>query len=127
FQHWVTSYFATILETASDCGGELKAAITQTGDVIWSMHKKKNSASVLAGEMILTFYKPASVRKPSKTPQSAPAADSAGILSDVVDACLGNGTMSFSSEALFNRLVIELWHRRALHCLNLNREEFARQ
>jgi hypothetical protein len=37
---------------------ELKAAITQTGDVIWSMHKKKNSASVLAGEMILTFYKP---------------------------------------------------------------------
>jgi 16S rRNA G966 N2-methylase RsmD len=127
FQHWDTSYFATILETASDCGGELKAAITQTGDVIWSMHKKKNSASVLAGEMILTFYKPASVRKPSKTPQSAPAADSAGILSDVVDACLGNGTMSFSSEALFNRLVIELWHRRALHCLNLNREEFARQ
>jgi DNA modification methylase len=41
FQHWDTSYFATILETASQCGGELKAAITQTGDVIWSMHKKK--------------------------------------------------------------------------------------
>ena len=61
FQHWDISYFATILETASECGGELKAAITQTGDVIWSMHKKKNSASVLAGEMILTFYKPAKV------------------------------------------------------------------
>ncbi len=59
FQHWDTSYFRTILETASDSGAELKAAITQTGDVIWSMHKKKNSASVLAGEMILTFYKPA--------------------------------------------------------------------
>src|SRR5437667_9185655 len=58
FQHWDVSYFATILETASQCGAELKAAITQTGDVIWSMHKKKNSASVLAGEMILTFYKP---------------------------------------------------------------------
>ena len=66
FQHWDTSYFATILETADECGGELKAAITQTGDVIWSMHKKKNSASVLAGEMILTFYKPAKVSQTAK-------------------------------------------------------------
>ena len=52
-------------ETAGECGAELKAAITQTGDVIWSMHKKKNSASVLAGEMILTFYKPKRVKKAS--------------------------------------------------------------
>ena len=34
FQHWDISYFATILETTSQCGAELKAAITQTGDVI---------------------------------------------------------------------------------------------
>jgi len=34
FQHWDISYFAIILETASQCGAELKAAITQTGDVI---------------------------------------------------------------------------------------------
>ncbi len=80
FQHWDTSYFATILETAAECGGELKAAITQTGDVIWSMHKKKNSASVLASEMILTFYKPAKVPKPAKTLAPA-AADTARILS----------------------------------------------
>jgi hypothetical protein len=127
FQHWDTSYFATILETASECGGELKAAITQTGDVIWSMHKKKNSASVLSGEMILTFYKPAKLRKPSKISVLAASAEPAKILPDVFDTCLGNGTTSFTSEALFNRLVIELWHRRALNCLNLDREEFARQ
>jgi len=72
FQHWDTSYFATILETAHDCGGELKAAITQTGDVIWSMHKKKNSARVLAGEMILTFYKPANVRKSAPPARNPP-------------------------------------------------------
>ena len=127
FQHWDTSYFATILETASDCGGELKAAITQTGDVIWSMHKKKNSASVLAGEMILTFYKPPKRVKsdpPSKTP---PMTDPAEILAEVFDACLKNGATTFTSEALFNRLVMELWRRRALGCLNLDREEFARQ
>ncbi|HEY5298218.1 MAG TPA: DNA methyltransferase [Verrucomicrobiae bacterium] len=127
FQHWDTSYFATILETASECGGELRAAITQTGDVIWSMHKKKNSANVLAGEMILTFYKPAKVRKTVKLPKITPIEDAATILSEVFDTCLNNGTSSFTSEALFNRLVIELWHRRALDCLNLNREEFAKQ
>lgn len=127
FQHWDTSYFATILETASECGGELKAAITQTGDVIWSMHKKKNSASVLAGEMILTFYKPAKIPKTRKPSKAAAPEDSAAILSEVFDACLNNGTSSFTSEALFNQLVIELWRRHALGCLNLNREEFAKQ
>jgi len=127
FQHWDTSYFATILETAHECGGELKAAITQTGDVIWSMHKKKNSARVLAGEMILTFYKPAKARKPAPLAKTSPEVDSAAILPEVFDACLNNDTASFTSEALFNRLVIELWHRRALSCLNLDREEFAQQ
>jgi DNA modification methylase len=127
FQHWDTSYFATILETADHCGAELKAAITQTGDVIWSMHKKKNSASVLAGELILTFYKPAKVPRRAKLTKTSTAESSAAILSEVFDACLNNGASSFTSEALFNRLVIELWHRRALSCLNLDREEFAKQ
>jgi 16S rRNA G966 N2-methylase RsmD len=127
FQHWDTSYFATILETASECGGELKAAITQTGDVIWSMHKKKNSASVLAGEMILTFYKPAKVSKPKKIFEPVPLENPASVLSEVFNACLSNGATHFTSEALFNRLVIELWHRRALGCLNLDRDEFTKQ
>ena len=117
FQHWDTSYFATILETASRCGGELRAAITQTGDVIWSMHKKKNSASVLAGEMILTFYKPGKAPGPGRHSEVARPEDPAVVLSEVFDACLRNGASSFTSEALFNRLVIELWHRRALGCL----------
>jgi hypothetical protein len=116
-----------VLQTASECGGELRAAITQTGDVIWSMHKKKNSANVLAGEMILTFYKPVKISKSAKPSKSVATEDSTTILSEVFDACLNNGTDSFTSEALFNRLVIELWRRRALNCLNLDREEFAKQ
>jgi len=127
FQHWDTSYFSTILETAGGSGGELKAAITQTGDVIWSMHKKKNSANVLAGEMILTFYKPAKVRKAAKNAPAGPEAEPAVVLSEVFEACLGDDSTSFASEALFNRLIIELWRRRALDCLNLDRAEFARQ
>jgi len=91
------------------------------------MHKKKNSASVLAGEMILTFYKPAKVRKKAAPAKPVDEKDSPAVLTEVFDACLSNGTTSFTSEALFNRLVIELWRRRALGCLNLNREEFVRR
>ena len=125
FQHWDIGYFATILETASECGAELKAAITQTGDVIWSMHKKKNSASVLAGEMILTFYKPKRVRRVREAAQPVADTDSASVLSEAFDSCLANGRTSFTSEALFNRLIMELWHRRALTCLSLDRREFS--
>ena len=124
FQHWDLGYFATILETASECGAELKAAITQTGDVIWSMHKKKNSASVLAGEMIITFYKPPRPRAVRPMPIDAKM-DPAAELSAAYEACLSGGNTSFASESLFNRLVIELWKRRALGCLGLDRREFA--
>ena len=126
FQHWDTSYFATILETAHAGGAELRAAITQTGDVIWSMHKKKNSASVLAGEMILTFYKPAHATPRLDAPRTPPA-DPHAVLSEVFEACLPQKAGRFTSEALFNRLVMELWRRRALGCLNLDRREFAAQ
>jgi len=124
FQHWDLTYFETILETAEECGADLRAAITQTGDVIWSMHKKKNSANVLAGELILTFYKPKkAIIRGSHFTGRREASET--VLSKVFDECLGNGTKSFTSEALFNRLVIELWNRRALGCLNLDRRTFA--
>jgi hypothetical protein len=57
FQHWSPAYFDAILTAAAAAGGDLRAAISQIGDPIWSMHKKKNRESVLAGEMILTFFK----------------------------------------------------------------------
>jgi 16S rRNA G966 N2-methylase RsmD len=127
FQHWDLSYFATILESATANGAELKAAITQTGDVIWSMHKKKHSESVLAGEMILTFYKPA--KKPRHKLHTegrlASELEEIAVLDEVFDVCLRNGGKSYTSEALFNRLIIELWDRRALGCLQLDRREFA--
>jgi 16S rRNA G966 N2-methylase RsmD len=124
FQHWDLTYFETILETAECGGAQLKTAITQTGDVIWSMHKKKNSASVLAGELILTFYKPMKARERARFTSGGGQASEV-VLSKVFDECLGNGTNSFTSEALFNRIVIELWRRRALGCLNLDRRAFA--
>jgi hypothetical protein len=74
--------------------------------------------------MILTFYKPTRVHK-AREPKKPVQAAQAAVLSEVFDACLGSGQNSFTSEALFNRLVIELWRRRALRCLSLDRREFA--
>ena len=48
FQHWNVAYFEAILVSAADAGAELKAAVSQIGDPIWSMHKKKSNESVLA-------------------------------------------------------------------------------
>ena len=50
FQHWNIRYFKAILTRAAEAGAELRAAISQVGDPIWSMHKKKGNQSVLAGE-----------------------------------------------------------------------------
>ena len=125
FQHWDVRYFETILQTAAEYGGELKAAITQTGDVIWSMHKKKNSASVLSGEMILTFYKPLTQNRLEQTrrPRSGSATES--MLDEVFDNMIPNDLEEFTHESLFNRLIIELWNRNALGCLKLDRVVFA--
>lgn len=125
FQHWDPTYFSSILETASDCGAELKSAITQTGDVIWSMHKKKNSASVIAGEMIITFYKPKSVKIDLGHGKSHDSREPEIAIDEVIDTCLGTDVHNFTSEALFNRIIIELWHRRELRSLSLSRKDFA--
>jgi hypothetical protein len=91
------------------------------------MHKKKNSASVLAGEMILTFFKPKRASRNASRSSNGSAHDPVRVLSEVFDGCLRNGLTAFTSEALFNRLIIELWQRRALACLSLGRDEFASQ
>ncbi|MBI3119411.1 MAG: hypothetical protein HYZ00_12025 [Candidatus Hydrogenedentes bacterium] len=73
----------------------------------------------------MTFYKPAkrNVREVKRI--TGNEVNPPEILSEVFDECLKNGVRSFTSEALFNRLVIELWHRNALRCLSLDRKEFA--
>src|SRR5260370_38404566 len=51
FQHWNTAYFDAILTTAAQAGADLRAAVPQAGDTIWSMHKKKSQESVLGGRI----------------------------------------------------------------------------
>lgn len=116
FQHWNTAYFESILSSAAASGAELRAAISQVGDTVWSMHKKKN-ASVLAGELILTFYKSGKVAPPSGSGRF----DVADYVRRVLRAHEGRPVYS---EYVFNKIVIEAWRRSAIQSLDISRDDF---
>ncbi len=122
FQHWNTCYFEAILEEAAHSGASLKAAVTQTGDTIWSMHKKKNKERVLAGEMILSFVKDGKGRLPRPRTSYKPRID--GLIDEVLAKIAPDG-MPFAGELLFNEIVLTAWKRGVLHPLDLTREDFS--
>ena len=122
FQHWNVRYFEAILEEAATSGATLKAAVTQIGDTIWSMHKKKNKEKVLAGEMILSFI------KDGKGKLLARSVSSNGTIDELIEEVLleiAPDQRPFAGELLFNRIVLKAWNRGALHSLDLTREDLA--
>jgi hypothetical protein len=123
FQHWDVSYFETILQAASGAGAVLRAAVTQERDVIWSMHKKKNAESMLAGEMILTFFKPA------VSPRSARVREPGDRhFTELLDEVLrAQNSTEMTSQYLFNKLVLRAWLRQSLSELSVKREVFVEE
>ena len=122
FQHWDTSYFQAILDAASGAGAELKAALTQEREVVWSMHKKKNSESVLGGEMILTFYKPVRERF-----EKCVRDGRTQMFAEMLDRVLKTegGQREVTSQYLFNKLILMAWEHNSLRELAVSRQEFA--
>jgi hypothetical protein len=118
FQHWSTGYFNAILTGAASSGGDLRAAISQVGDPVWSMHKKKGNQSVLAGEMILTFLK-------TGNPKTVEVAKRFDVEKSVAQILRNAPNGVIFGELLFNRLVIEAWNAGALGSLDITREAFA--
>lgn len=118
FQHWNVAYFEAILRTVEECGAELQAAVTQVGDTIWSMHKKKGQERILAGEMILTFFKTGVTRRQYPTNHID--------IDELVDIVLPAAETSHAlhGEVLFNRLITEAWRCNALHALRIDRDQF---
>jgi len=116
FQHWNPAYFEAILSSATESGAELKAAVSQVGDPIWSMHKKKNH-SVLAGEMILTFQHTGTANKRRRRGKFD--------VCEAINAILENTHSNHVfGEYLFNKVIIEAWKKSAIPSLNMSREEF---
>lgn len=116
FQHWKISYFEAILTAAAEAGAELRAAISQVGDPIWSMHKKKGNQSVLAGELILTFVKAGKPRHVRNNQQLDVIGTIGEILESAPEVVYG--------EQLFNQVVIEAWRKSAIGSLDIPRAEF---
>ncbi|HXZ40203.1 MAG TPA: DNA methyltransferase [Terriglobales bacterium] len=117
FQHWNVTYFEAILTSAADAGGELRAAVSQVGDPIWSMHKKKSNESVLAGELILTFFN--SGRR--TVPNRLNGFDVAEAVGEVLDSAESG---QIYGEYLFNRIVMAAWQHGAIGSLNISKTEF---
>ncbi len=118
FQHWQTKYFEAILMAASESGMELRAAISQIGDPIWSMHKKKGKKAVLAGELILTFFATGKAVMIRRTDKFDVEATIASILDDAK-------TGRIYGEYLLNKLVVEAWEKGAISALSINKQDFA--
>jgi 16S rRNA G966 N2-methylase RsmD len=102
FQHWNIEYFDAILTAAQESTAELKSAVSQIGDTIWSMHKKKGKESVLAGEFILTFYKKPGIKMVKEDKQIN--------LKEIIGNILQNynGKIIYG-EYLLNQLVLDAW------------------
>ena len=117
FQHWNVSYFEAILTAAADSGAELRAAVSQIGDPIWSMHKKKSSESVLAGELILTFFKSGQRRVVNRL-------NGFDVEDAVREALLSAHSGKIYGEYLFNQIVMSAWQHGAIGSLNISKTEF---
>lgn len=118
FQHWNPVYFSAILTAAAENGADLRAAIPQVGDTVWSMHKKKGNESVLAGEMILTFHK---LRAAKPLQRTACDFDIRDAISETLASVKSH---TLYGEGLFNRLMIAAWKKGAIASLNISKDEF---
>lgn len=115
FQHWNVEYFEAILTAAQESNGELKSAVSQVGDTIWSMHKKKGKESVLAGEFILTFFKKQNIKMLEEKRKVDIKEIIGKILQDYKDNII-------YGEYLLNHLVIEAWKNGVIKDLKMKRE-----
>lgn len=117
FQHWNVSYFEAILTAAAGSGAELRAAVSQIGDPIWSMHKKKSNESVLAGDLILTFLKAGSRSRVNRL-------NGFDVSDAVREALCTAKSGKIYGEYLFNQIVIAAWRHGAIGSLNISKTEF---
>lgn len=118
FQHWNVEYFDAILSAAQEAHAELKAAVSQVGDPIWSMHKKKGKESVLAGEFILTFYKKSGIKGVKEEKGT-------NIKEIIIKILQNHRDNTIYGEYLFNQLILEAWKFGIIKELKIKKEELA--
>lgn len=118
FQHWNTAYFDAILTSAAESGADLRAAVPQVGDTIWSMHKKKGNESVLAGELILTFC------KTGKRRAIHPRSHGFDIEATISQILSSVNTRALYGEHVFNQLIVAAWRNGSIGSLDISKDQF---
>jgi DNA modification methylase len=116
FQHWNIEYFEAILTAALESAADLKSAVSQIGDPIWSMHKKKGKESVLAGEFILTFYKKSGIKGVREDKPMDVKKLIGKILKDYQNKII-------YGEYLLNQIIIEAWKYGIIKELKMKKDD----
>ena len=118
FQHWRVSYFDAILSSAAEAGCNLRAAVPQVGDTIWSMHKKKGNESVLAGELILSFS------KADRYDERRPADRNFDVETTISKILHAVPTNTLHGERVFSQLIVEAWNNGAIDSVHISKDDF---
>ncbi len=118
FQHWNIEYFEAILSAAQESGADLRSAVSQIGDPIWSMHKKKGKESVLAGEFILTFYKESGI----KGVREDKIIDVKRLIGKILQ---DHHNKIIYGEYLLNQLIIEAWKYGIIKELKMKKDDLS--
>jgi DNA modification methylase len=116
FQHWNIEYFEAILSAAQESNGNLMSAVSQVGDPIWSMHKKKGKESILAGEFILTFYKKRKIK-------SLKEYKSVDIRELIIKILQKHTDKIIYGEYLLNQLVLQAWKYGIIKELKIKKDD----
>ena len=93
------------MKGAESAGFEYVNSVSQSPQTIWSMHKKKNPLTVLAGNLILNFKK---VRNPRTIAITSVGADVIEIMKNTAELVIVRNGGSASTDEIVSEIVVKL-------------------
>lgn len=105
FAHKDTSYWNAIVKGAERAGFEYVNTVPQNPQTVWSMHKKKNPLTVLAGNLILNFRK---VKNPRTIAITHIGADTVQVMKNTAEVVIVRQGGSATTDEVVNAIIVEL-------------------
>ena len=105
FAHKDTAYWNAIVRGAERAGFEYVNTVPQNPQTIWSMHKKKNPLTVLAGNLILNFKK---TRNPRTIAITNVGADAVQVMKNTAELIIVRNNGSATTDQIVNEIIIKL-------------------
>jgi hypothetical protein len=105
FAHKDASYWNAIVEGAKDAGFKYVNTVPQSPQTIWSVHKKKNPTTVLAGNLILNFRK---TTTPTSIAITNVGSDAVQIMKNTAEVVMVRNGGSATTDEVINEIVVKL-------------------